>query len=123
MGAPSKFKEAFCKQLIDHMSEGADFRSFAGKISVTERTIHGWKKTQPSFAEAYALAVEKCYTWWEKLSRARKTDKNAMDTGMFVINMRNRFQWSTRDKEPDQLDRPLTEDEIYAQWEKNRSER
>lgn len=108
------------------MTEGADFRSFAGRIGVTENTLYVWKKTHPTFDEASALALEKAYFFWEALSRKYlfiRKDETRIDTGLFVLNMRNRFHWLGKDKAPTLLDDPITEDEIYAKWEKTRSER
>lgn len=108
------------------MTEGADFRSFAGKVGVAEKTLYVWKEKQPDFAEAAAIAIEKAYFFWEALSRKYlivRKDEDRVDTGMFVLNMRNRFHWLGKDKERPLLDDPITEEEIYAKWEKTRSER
>lgn len=108
------------------MTEGADFRSFAGRVGVTEATLYAWKKAHPAFDEAAALALEKAYFFWEALARKYlfiRKDEERIDTGMFVLNMRNRFHWLSKDKERSLIDEPITDEEIYAKWEKNRSER
>lgn len=109
------------------MNEGADFRSFAGKVGVTEKTLYDWKKAHPSFNEASLLALEKAYTWWEKLARKYlfiRKDEERIDTGMFVLNMRNRFHWLSKDKEQTQTAEDTTAyGEMYATWEKRKSER
>jgi hypothetical protein len=110
------------------MAEGADFRSFAGKVGVTEPTIHAWKKQYPEFQEAYALAIERSYSWWEEIARKYlfvRKDEDKVDTGLFVINMRNRFGWLTRDKDEKsgEQERPDAFSEIYRTWEKRKSDR
>lgn len=123
MGAPAKFKQSFCKDLIDHMSTGADFRSFAGRCGVSEPTLYNWRKVYPSFQDAFDIAIERCYTWWEAQSRKPYSAKDRMDTGMFVINMRNRFKWLTRDKDQEPKDNDDAFGENYATWEKRKSDR
>jgi hypothetical protein len=126
LARPTKYKEQYCELLIEHMTAGADFRSFAGKVGVTEATLYAWKKANPKFEEAAAIALEKAYFFWEALARKYlfvRKDEERIDTGMFVLNMRNRFKWLSKDKEPvPGLDAP-SEDEIYATWERTRSER
>lgn len=122
----SKFKDEYCEELIEHMSQGADFKSFAGKVGVTEPTLHAWKKSEPEFATAYAHAIEKCYAWWERLLREYivvEKGKPRADVGLLVLNMRNRFKWSSKDVETVTQGDKLTPDEIYAEWEKSESER
>jgi hypothetical protein len=124
LGRPSKFKEKFCQDLITHMTSGADFRSFAGKCDVVEGTLYEWLKVHKSFAEAHALAVEKCYAWWEAIGRKGLYKDQGIDVGMFVINMRNRFKWLTRDKDDDKPpESPDAFSEHYRTWEKRKSDR
>jgi len=124
MGAPTKFKESFCEMLIKHMTAGADFRSFAGLVGVTEATIHNWRKEHKSFAYAYEIAKEKCYLWWQIQSLKTSSSKDRMDTGMFVINMRNRFKWATKDKDDDRpSDDTTVFSEAYGKWRGRQSER
>lgn len=124
LGRPSKFKEKFCQDLIAHMSQGADFRSFAGKCDTTEKTLHDWKKAHKSFAEAYDYAIEKSYTWWEAIGRKGIYKDQGVDVGMFVINMRNRFKWLTRDKDDDKpQDDTSVFSEKYKNWKGRHSER
>jgi hypothetical protein len=113
-----------CDELIDHMSLGADFKSFAGKVGVSDQALRNWRKQNPEFEEAYQIGLMKSYTWWEKKSREVFASRNKMDVGMFVINMRNRFGWLTRDKETAPAkDEQDAFSEHYANWEKRKSER
>lgn len=66
-GRPSKFQPEFCEQLIEHMSEGYSFDSFAGVISVTFETLYRWKKEFPSFNQAYQLGCAKRRDFDERL--------------------------------------------------------
>jgi hypothetical protein len=105
------------------MRTGADFRSFAGHCEVSEPTLYNWRKTHKSFDEAFSIAIELCYKWWETQSRKPYSAKDRMDTAMFIINMRNRFKWTGKDKD----DPPPKDDDAFSEnymtWEKRKSER
>ncbi len=54
------YKPEYCQLLIDHMSKGGSFVSFAGTINVGKRTIYEWVEKHPEFAEAKQVAKSKC---------------------------------------------------------------
>ena len=85
IGRPSKYRPAYCQQLLTYMRRGgkvvtkptvvsvgnnggseivdhplgrlpAFFEGFAGKIGVTVQTLHEWKAVHPAFFEAYNAA-------------------------------------------------------------------
>jgi len=69
-GRPSKFKPAYCNEVIQHMAEGASLTSFAGEIGVARSTINQWMEDHPEFSEAARVGKAKCAAWWEKQGRA-----------------------------------------------------
>ena len=63
----SKYDTSYCQQLIEHMSEGLSFKSFAGKIKVNRSTLYDWVDQHEDFSHAKAIALEACRIYWEKL--------------------------------------------------------
>jgi hypothetical protein len=68
-GRPSKYREAYCAEVIAHLAEGASLTSFAAEIGVARSTINEWIGQHPEFSEACARAKAKCAAWWEKANR------------------------------------------------------
>ena len=98
LGRPSKYDPDFCEDLIEHMSQGYSFESFAGLKKVNQDTIHEWAKVHPAFSEAKKIAFEQSRIFWERMSIEGlwNTKDKSMNTGMFCINMKNRFKWTDR---------------------------
>ena len=46
------YKPEYCQMLIDHMSKGYSFESFAGKIGRGVRTIYEWREKFEEFQDA-----------------------------------------------------------------------
>lgn len=51
-GRPSKYFPEYCQYLIEHMSSGYTYESFAGKIGITFKTMYNWEKEYPDFLHA-----------------------------------------------------------------------
>ena len=104
IGRPSKYKKKFCNMLIDHMSKGFSFESFAGVAKVNQDTLHEWKKVHREFSEAKNIASGISMLWWERIGIAAmigqeimlngKKQKININTAMWIFNMKNRFGWS-----------------------------
>ena len=47
IGRPSKYDSKYCDMLIEHMSEGLSFESFAGLIGTCKETIYEWTRKHP----------------------------------------------------------------------------
>lgn len=52
MANESKYEERFCQMLIDHMSKGKSFESFAAVAKVGRRTLFDWLEVHPKWKEA-----------------------------------------------------------------------
>lgn len=89
------YKPEFCQILIEHMTQGADFRSFAGYIGVSRSTLYNWVEKHPAFAEAKELAWEKSYSWWEERGRTGlwiTKDGPNINAGHWIRQMVVRFR-------------------------------
>jgi hypothetical protein len=58
-GRPTKYKEEYCSQLIEHMSKGHSFESFAGVISINRDTLYEWVSVHTPFSDAKKIGVSK----------------------------------------------------------------
>lgn len=54
-----KYKPELCDELINHMSKGYSFESFAGVINVTRSLLYIWLDEYPEFKEAKEIAFAK----------------------------------------------------------------
>lgn len=67
---PSKYRAEFCEALIQHMSQGLSFNTFAGTIGVTRETLYYWINEYEQFAHAKDIAFA---------SRARFFEQKMID--------------------------------------------
>lgn len=95
-GQPTKYKPEYCEMLIEHMSKGKPFQTFAAKIKVKRSTLYNWASEIPEFAEAKAMGLDACLdNWIEFILAARVTrpgDKAAC-VPIVQMFMRNVFGW------------------------------
>lgn len=97
VGRPTKYKEEFCQMLIDHMSEGYSFDSFAGIVEVNIDTLYEWAKVQKKFSDAKNIGTAKSMAWWERIGRMGMINEIPFfNDRIWRLNMINRFraQWS-----------------------------
>lgn len=118
-GRPTKYKPEYCDQLVDHMTDGYSFESFAGKCEVNIDTLYHWCTIHPSFSEAKKIAVEKCRLFWERMGieGLRYKDFNAT---VWIFNMKNRFKWRDNYSEVEQTEKP--QGSVYKLHDRNKSD-
>ena len=96
-GRPTKFEERFCDMLIEHMSNGLSFESFAAVVKVNRDTIYHWEKLHPIFSDAKKIAREKCLMFWESqgIEGLWSTRGKLFNSAVWIYNMKSRFpdQW------------------------------
>lgn len=112
-GKPTKYKSEYCEQLIEHMSKGLSYESFAGTAGVHRSVLYDWEDTYPEWKDAKETAFSKCLLFWERLGidnilnvsesfgKEGGTSKS-LNGSVWIFNMKNRFKW--RDKQPDEID-------------------
>jgi hypothetical protein len=108
MGRPSKYREAYCDAVVEHMAEGASLTSFAAEIGVARSTINEWMEQFPEFSEACARAKAKCAAWWEKANRRLATTGEG-NQGACKLGLTNmaRDDWKDRQLVGSDPDNPL----------------
>jgi hypothetical protein len=113
-GCPTKYKPEFCKRLIDHMSMGYSFESFAPHVDVHRDTLYEWVKVHPEFSDAKKIAFDKNLLFWETQGieglytetiydedgNIQKT--KSINSTIWIFNMKNRHAW--RDRQKDESD-------------------
>jgi len=110
-GRPSLFKPEYCDQLVDHMSGGRSYETFAPKVKVHRDTLYAWEKEFPVWLEAKKIAFDLCLAWWEdqgisglysttEYEDGKPVSSRSMNASLWIFNMKNRFKW--RDKQPEE---------------------
>lgn len=67
IGRPTKYREEYCEDLYEHMSEGFSFKSFGGRIRVDEATMHEWCKKHKEFDKSKKEGYQAGLYAYEKL--------------------------------------------------------
>lgn len=114
VGRPTKYKPEFCQKLIEHMSTGLSYESFASVAGVNRSVLYDWESVFPEFLEAKEAAFGQCLLFWEQagidgLYNTVEMDENgkaikskALNATIWIFNMKNRFKW--RDRQADESD-------------------
>ncbi len=108
-GQPTKYKPEYCEMLIDHMSQGLSFESFAGKVRVDRDTIYAWVEANPQFSDAKKVGTQLGLLFWEQLGNSGAAGNlPGFNAASFCFNMKNRYKWRDR-QDITSGDKPLPE--------------
>lgn len=99
VGRPSKYDPKYCQQVIDHMSQGFSFESFAGKIGVAKDTLYQWDKNHQDFSDAKKEGFEKNRLFWEEQAMRGMWAGKKFNPTVWIFNMKNRFPKEWRDRQ------------------------
>lgn len=119
VGRPTLYLPEYCQLLIDHMSVGHSFASFAAIVDASTQTIYDWCKQHTEFLEAKKKATAKCRLYWEKMGNENaisttiverdgntsRSEQRQLNTGVWIFNMRNRFRWHDKQAEYPEINR------------------
>lgn len=72
IGRPTKYREAYCNEVIETMATGLSLTAFAGDIGVSRDTVNEWQHVYPEFSDAV------------KVGKAKRT--LALERGMFAAD-------------------------------------
>lgn len=103
--------------LIDHMSQGLSYETFAAKIGTHRGVLYEWEKQHPEFHDTKRKAQEISQLWWESAGinglytivehgedGKKVLIEKKINQAMWIFNMKARFRWRDEDmKEPDRL--------------------
>lgn len=110
---PTLYRPEYDQMLIDHMSDGLSFSTFAGVVSVSSQTIYDWCKKYPTFLDAKKIGMVKSKLYWEKLGKDNiinysltekngdysKTESRSLNSSVWIFSMRNKYLWHDRQAE------------------------
>jgi hypothetical protein len=117
-GRPTTYKDRFCDLLIDHMTKGYSFESFAAITDTCKDTLYEWVKVHPEFSDAKKRATDKSRLFWEKVgienivnietmekdeSGSFTAVKKSLNSAAWIFNMKNRFKDDWKDKHETEL--------------------
>jgi hypothetical protein len=105
-----EFKPEYCRDVIQHMREGASFTSWAASVGVSLRTARRWCDENQEFAEARERGMALCQQWWERALRAglfdvtestgqgkeRVVTTRRLNSQVARLVMANLFHWHDR---------------------------
>ena len=74
------------------MAKGLSFESFAGVVHTTFKTLYNWADDHPDFLQAKQIGTSLSKLRWEQRGIDGMTEKG-FNTGLWYINMKNRFGW------------------------------
>ena len=95
-GRPTKYKEEYCKTLIETMTGGLSYEAAAAVIGVNTSTLYEWEKKHPEFSNAKREAFGQSRLFWEKAGIGGMYmggKDNPFNSTVWVFNMKNRFGW------------------------------
>jgi hypothetical protein len=92
-GRPSKYEPHYGSMLIDHMSQGLSFETFAAIIQVDRDTLYEWRKVHPAFSDAFKRGRDLSQLTWERMGLEGITGKiQGFNVAGYIFNMKVRFQ-------------------------------
>ena len=112
---PTKFKEEYCKQLIEHMSLGYSFESFAGKIDVDRDTLYEWKKVHESFSDAFRKGKAKMLLKDEQTLNLGLDNTIKVNHALMTLKMMNCHKWSSRSEVTEKRTKDMSEEELLKE--------
>lgn len=117
-GQPTKYRAEYCQMLIDHMSDGHSYESFAAIPRVHLDTLYQWEKDNPEFSEAKKTARVMQLLANEKMMRdiAKGKIRNANATAAIFI-MKNCHKWKDRHEVEFTTPDKMTVEELKAEAE------
>lgn len=67
-GRPTDYRPEYCDEIIQCMTDGVSYASFAARIGVCRDTLNEWASVHPEFSVAKKIANDRRVAWWEKMA-------------------------------------------------------
>lgn len=97
-GRPTKYKPEYCDMLIEHMSQGLSYETFAAVLSVSLDSLYEWEHKHPLFSEAKKEGRQKQRMTFEKIGMNAALGKiKDFNATAYVWLSKNMLGW--RDKQ------------------------
>lgn len=116
-GRPSKYKPEFCQSLVEHMSKGLSYESFAGEVGVCDDTLREWEKKHLEFSVSKKTGRIKQRAFYEKLGiKAAMGLISGFNSTAYIWLTKNMLGW--RDKSDIEVHGKLTLADLVLQSQK-----
>lgn len=97
MGRSSLYKEEYNEMLVEHMSQGLSYESFAGLIGVTRDCLYKWEKMHSAFLYSKMLGKSKMLLTLESIGLKGMMGKlPGFNASTFIFTMKNKCNWSDK---------------------------
>ena len=97
VGRPTDYRPEYCQMLMDHMSKGLSFESFAGVLVTTKATLYNWTELFPEFLYSKQIGTELNRLFYEQEGiKGMINETPFFNDRVWRLNMLNRFRddWS-----------------------------
>lgn len=94
-----KYREEYCKMLVEHMSKGLSYETFAAVIGTHRDTLKSWENIHPEFMEAKKMGQDAAQLIWERIGLAQSMGDKKIGKGSsisWIFTMKNKFKWTDR---------------------------
>ena len=68
-GRPTSYDPSYCQKLIEHMSQGRSYETFARHVNVAVSTLYCWEAQHAAFSEAKRIGVQARTELYEDIAR------------------------------------------------------
>lgn len=105
MGAPTKFKNEYCKKAEEILATGKSLAAVCAKINIARSTLYEWKDTYPEFKESLERGLQKCQAYWEEIGLDGVVGNyEKFAAAPWIFTMKNRFRDDYTDDKDDKQD-------------------
>lgn len=117
VGRPNDYHPDYPKMLLDHMSQGYSFETFAAIIDVVPSTIYLWVEKYPEFSDAKRIGHIKAKLKWETIGNngIYNMEGISINPTVYRMNMINRFKWKDKAEDDKKISldlEKLTDEEL-----------
>lgn len=96
-GRPTDYRDAYCDEVISHLSEGYTLAAFAGIIGADRQTVYNWADAHPEFFDAIKKGRAKGQHLWEQRLSTQAVAGTG-NTAAIIFAMKNLYQDDWSDK-------------------------
>lgn len=112
VGRPTVYRNDFCELLIEHMSNGMSFESFAGhpKVRVARAQLYVWREKHKEFQDAFekGQSGKEYYLEGIALQASLNPKTFPVNTGLLCFFLKNQIGWKDRVEHTGDVAKPIT---------------
>ena len=109
MGAPTKFKNEYCKKAEEILASGRSLAAVCAKLSIARSTLYEWRDNNPEFKQAIEKGLQKCQAYWEELGIDGVVGNyEKFSAAPWIFTMKNRFRDDYTEDKDDKQDNAVS---------------